>query len=109
MKQLDILMIKVFFIILFAFSVCKSDKDEFNWKKNIIPIYGQIQNKKYAKAILLGSSQIYAANQFLNYNHNENIGKRNTYSWWIIGLYFYGLIDAYVDFNLKNFPKNKEE
>jgi len=102
-------MIKVFFIILFTFSMCKNDNDEFDWKKNMIPIHGQIQNKKYAKALLLGTSQIYATKQFLKYSNNKNIGKRNTYSWWIIGLYFYGLIDAYVDFNLKNFPKKIEE
>ena len=37
---------------------------------------------------------------------------RNTYAWWLQGLYFYGVVDAYVDYSLNNFPKtdqNKDE
>ena len=43
---------------------------------------------------------------------NDKISKRNTYAWWFLGLYFYGIIDFYVDYNLKNFPNeldNKKE
>ena len=43
-------------------------------------------------------------------NNTDQIAKRNTYAWWIISLYFYGIIDAYVDYSLKNFPhENKKE
>ena len=43
------------------------------------------------------------------YNNNEQIAKRNTYALWSLGLYFYGIIDAYVDYNLKNFPKENND
>ena len=45
------------------------------------------------------------------YSAEKQIAKRNTYAWWLVLLYLYGILDAYVDYNFKNFPKqkNKEE
>ena len=104
-------MYKVLLSILFMFSICLSDsnenENEFNWILNIVPMAGQLNNKKYSKAVLLGSAQAYSVHKFYHYNDTNQIGKRNTFTWWMLGLYFYGLIDAYVDYSLKNFPDKK--
>jgi len=103
-------MIKYLFILLFCFSISKDIENRFNWKRNLIPTYGQFKNKKYIKGLTIGMSQVYATSKFVDYRNKNYIGKRNTYMWWMLGLYFYGIIDAYVDFNLKNFPnKNIED
>jgi len=77
----------------------------------LIPAAGQIYNKDYYKAIgfcLLESYSIYKFNDY--HKQGNQLGKRNTYAWWIISLYLYGIIDAYVDYNLKYFPReNKKE
>ena len=100
-----------YIILLQLCFICASEsKNTFDWKTNLIPIVGQIKNKKYIKAGVLASSQFYATNFFLFHNSKNQIAKRNTYAWWIISLYLYGIIDAYVDYNLKNFPsENKKE
>lgn len=35
--------------------------------------------------------------------------KRNKYAWWCAGIYFIGMLDAYVDAHLYNFPSEKIE
>ena len=69
----------------------------------------EINNGKYIKGLLLTSLQGYSIYKFSDYNKNNQISKRNTYAWWILGLYFYGVIDAYVDSSLKNFPNNEKK
>ena len=99
----------VIFSILFA-DTTNTNQEKFNWKLNLIPLAGQIKNKKYIKGGILGTLQAYSLYKFSYYNQDNQIAKRNTYVWWIFGLYFYSMIDAYVDYNLKNFPKiNKKE
>ena len=101
---------KYIILILLSFILSSKNDSKFNWKTNLIPIVGQIKNEKYIKAGLLAGSQFYAADKFLFYNDKNQIAKRNTYAWWIISLYLYGIIDAYVDYNLKYFPReNKKE
>ena len=102
-------MYKYLLSILFMFSICLSDsnENEFKWIINLIPTAGQLNNEKYSKAVLLGSAQAYSAYKFCHYSDTNHIGKRNTLAWWMLGLYFYGLIDAYVDYSLKNFPDKK--
>jgi len=100
------------YIILFLlfFILGSESNNKFDWKTNLIPIVGQIKNEKYIKAGLLSGAQLYAGNKFLIHNNKDQIAKRNTYAWWIISLYLYGIIDAYVDYSLKNFPtENKKE
>ena len=99
-------MIKILAFFLLVTSLISKDIDN---KINFIPVLGQIQNKKYIKAILIGSAMTYSANKYIDYSKNDNISKRNTYAWWMLGLYFYGIIDAYVDGHFKNFPKKKDE
>ena len=100
-----------YIILLLLYFVLPSEVNpKFDWKINLIPIVGQIKNEKYIKAGLLSGAQFYASNKFLIHNDKDQIAKRNTYAWWIISLYFYGVIDAYVDYSLKNFPtENKKE
>jgi len=101
---------KYFILFVLCFLCASEDNNKFDWKTNLIPIFGQIKNEKYIKAGILASSQIYATDRFLFHNNKDHIAKRNTYAWWIISLYIYGIIDAYVDYNLKNFPnENKKE
>ena len=81
------------------------------WKVSFIPGLGQLYNERYVKFIGLLSTELYAINKFNHLKNSGNITKRNTYGWWIVGLYFYGILDAYVDAHLSTFPKkvNKEE
>ena len=109
-------MYKIFFIIFFSISFIFSnnlqEKSEEKWKVNLIPGIGQIKNKKYIKAALLFLSQSYSIYKCLEYNSDHKIAKRNTYAWWFVGLYFYGIIDSYVDYSFKDFPNesdNKEK
>lgn len=41
------------------------------------------------------------------FSESGQIGKRNTYSWWLFGLYVWGMLDAYVDAQLSTFPTEK--
>ena len=102
---------KYVILLLLCFILSDNTKDKFNWKTNLIPVVGQIKNKKYLKAGILAGAQFYATKQFVFHNKEKQIAKRNTYAWWIVLLYLYGILDAYVDYNFKNFPKqkNKEE
>ena len=99
-------MTKILTFFLLISSMMSKDIDN---KINFIPIVGQIENKKYIKAVLLGSAISYSTYKYIDYSKNNKISKRNTYAWWILGLYFYGIIDAYVDGHFKNFPKKKDE
>jgi len=99
-------MTKILTFFLLISSMMSKDIDN---KINFIPIVGQIENKKYIKAVLLGSAMSYSTYKYVDYSNNNKISKRNTYAWWILGLYFYGIIDTYVDGHFKNFPKKKDE
>tara|TARA_Y100001960_G_C14338940_1_gene663817 strand:- start:161 stop:493 length:333 start_codon:yes stop_codon:yes gene_type:complete len=107
---------KSFFIFIFLLTFIFPDElksqDKEKWKVSLIPTMGQIKNKKYLKAGILAITQSYSVYKCLEYDSNDKISKRNTYAWWFLGLYFYGIIDSYVDYNLKNFPNeldNKKE
>lgn len=74
------------------------------WKLSIIPGVGQIYNDKWLKAIGLIGVEYYALNKYIEFNRTDKIRKRNTFSWWIIGVWVYGMLDAYVDAQLSTFP-----
>ena len=74
------------------------------WKLSLIPGMGQFYNEKYVKSgvfILVGSYAYFKRSDFTS---SGEIGKRNTYSWWLFGLYVWGILDAYVDAQLSTFP-----
>ena len=75
------------------------------WKIAFIPSAGQIYNKDYHKALGFWLSESYSIYKFNDYHKQGNeLGKRNTYAWWIIGLYMMSILDAYVDAQLSTFP-----
>jgi len=76
----------------------------------LIPAAGQIYNKDYHKAIgfcLLESYSIYKFNDY--HKQGNQLGKRNTYAWWIAGLYVISILDAYIDAHLSTFPSKKNK
>ncbi len=75
------------------------------WKLGFIPGLGQVYNGKWIKSGILITSQLYAMDNYIRLKEEGNITKRNTYAWWVLGLYFYGILDAYVDAHLSSFPK----
>ena len=103
-------MSKYIILLLLSFIFSDTTNDKFDWKTNLIPFVCQIKNEEYIKAGVLVGAQFYAADRFVFHNSKNQIAKRNTYAWWVISLYLYGIIDSYVDYSLKNFPsENKNE
>tara|TARA_Y100000758_G_C15748098_1_gene311029 strand:- start:58 stop:435 length:378 start_codon:yes stop_codon:yes gene_type:complete len=74
------------------------------WKLSAVPGLGQLYNGKYIKAIGFVAAEYTAVNLFNEYKKTSLIGLRNTYAWWIIGLYVWNILDAYVDAQLSTFP-----
>ena len=74
------------------------------WKISFIPGLGQLYNQRWIKSIMIFSSEYYAINKYKTLKRNGNITKRNTYAWWVMGIYIYGILDAYVDAQLSTFP-----
>ena len=76
------------------------------WKLGLIPGLGQIYNEKYIKGAGFLIAEYMAYQQFSNFDKVGKIKKRNTYSWWIVGLYVLGVLDSYVDAQLSTFPND---
>ena len=64
------------------------------WKMAFIPGMGQMYNKKWVKSLILLSSEYYVIDKYKYLKKTGNITKRNTYAWWIIGIYIYGILEA---------------
>ena len=107
-------------IILFAFSICTSQESEYSdstkvrnpglaWKLSVIPGMGQLYNGKYLKAIGFFGAEYFAVNRFIQLENNDSIGLRNTYGWWVFGLFVWNMLDAYVDAQLSTFPIKRLE
>ena len=77
-------------------------------KLSFFPGAGQIYNGDYLKGLALFFSEAYSAYQISKFskpvNGVVNVGKRNTFIWWAIGVYVYSIIDAHVDSELSSFP-----
>lgn len=88
------------------------DKDIINhdWKLNVISLghgmipLGQFENKKPIKALSLMVMKHYWLNEYRSAKTNDDISDRNRSFWWLLFLNFYGIVDSYVDYHLKNFP-----
>ena len=111
---------KYWIIILFAFSICTSQESEYidstkvrnpslAWKLGMIPGVGQLYNGKYLKAIGFIGAEYFAVSRFIELNDEKRIGLRNTYGWWVIGLFVWNMLDAYVDAQLSTFPIKRLE
>ena len=84
---------------------------------SMIPGGGQIYNGKLVKGFVvmglealaikswLENSKIYSDYDTGDYllRKSRYLSKRNKYAWWVIFLYFYGMIDAIVDAHLSPF------
>ena len=106
---------KYWFAILFAFSISTSQEAGYidsskvrnprlAWKLSAIPGLGQLYNGKYVKAIGFMSAEYFAVSRFLELKKENRIGLRNTYAWWVFGLFAWNMLDAYVDAQLSTFP-----
>ncbi len=102
-------------IILFTLSTSISQDDGYidstmirnpkiAWKLGFIPGLGQLYNGKYMKAFGFIAGEYIAVSRFNEFNKGNHIGLRNTYAWWIFGLYVWNILDAYVDAQLSTFP-----
>ena len=111
---------KYWIVVLFAFSICTSQESEYidstkvrnpglAWKLGVIPGMGQIYNGEYLKAIGFIGTEYFAISQFIELENNNRIGLRNTYGWWIFGLFVWNMLDAYVDAQLSTFPIKRLE
>ena len=77
---------------------------EAAWKLGFIPGLGQLYNGKYLKSFGFVIGEYIAVSRFDEFMKADRIGLRNTYAWWIIGLYVWNILDAYVDAQLSTFP-----
>ena len=50
----------------------------------------------------------YWLNEYKDTKDNADVSERNRSFWWLLFLNFYGIIDSYVDYHLKNFPDNDD-
>ena len=79
------------------------------WKLGFIPGLGQIYNGKYLKAFGFVAGEYIATRRFIEFKKANQIGLRNTYAWWIISVYLWNMLDAYVDAQLSTFPIKRLE
>ena len=111
---------KYWIIILFAFRICTSQESEYidstkvrnpslAWKLGMIPGVGQLYNGKYLKAIGFIGAEYFVVSRFIELNDEKRIGLRNTYGWWVMGLFVWNILDAYVDAQLSTFPIKRLE
>ena len=111
---------KYWIIISFAFSICTSQEQQYidstkirnpglAWKLAIIPGMGQLYNGKYIKAIGFMSADYFAVSRLIELKTENRIGLRNTYGWWVFGLFVWNMLDAYVDAQLSTFPIKRLE
>ena len=76
-----------------------------SWRLSLIPGLGQIYNGNLHKSFIINSMLCLS---FIEMKSNEkSIDKRNTWAWWIFGIYVLGILDAYVDAHLTSFPIKK--
>ncbi len=111
---------KYWIIIFITFSISTSQESEYidstkvrnpglAWKLGVIPGMGQLYNGKYIKAIGFMSADYFAVSRLIELKTENRIGLRNTYGWWVFGLFVWNMLDAYVDAQLSTFPIKRLE
>ena len=111
---------KYWIVILISFSICTSQELGYidstkirnpglAWKLGVIPGMGQLYNGKYVKAIGFISAEYFAVSRLIELNTENRMGLRNTYGWWVFGLFVWNVLDAYVDAQLSTFPIKRLE
>ena len=79
------------------------------WKLGFIPSAGQLYNEDYLKVGAFWLMEGYAYYKFDEYRKEDKLAKRNTYAWWVVGLYVMSILEAYVDAHLSTFPVVEEK
>ena len=88
--------------------------DDNAWKISLLPMaynipsMGQFYNDKPLKALSLVAMKSYWYNEYNNSKKENNISDRNRAFWWFSFLYFYSIIDAYIDSQMETFPEENE-
>ena len=70
---------------------------------------GQLYNERHVKSTAFILAGTYAYLKRSEFSSTGQIGKRNTYTWWLFGLYVWGILDAYVDAQLSTFPSENDD
>ena len=104
-------------ILLLGYSLSQSDgyidsskvrNPHLAWKLSVIRGMGQLYNGKYVKAIGFLGAEYFAVTNFIELRDSgSQLGLRNTYAWWVFGLFVWNILDAYVDAHLSTFPVKK--
>ncbi len=79
----------------------------YAWKLSFIPGLGQIYNGEYLKAAAFIGSEYWAVSRFMEFKNEGRIALRNTYAWWVFGLFVWNMLDSYVDAHLSTFPSKR--
>ena len=124
------LIVKVLTLFIVVFPIYGANSDSSNIKdpkiaffSSIFPGGGQIYNGKFLKGAAIIGLEVYAVDLWMKnsdiYSDYDNgsyplnktryLQKRNKYAWWVIFLYFYGMIDALVDAHLSPFNEVMDE
>lgn len=120
MKIIFISAIMLNFCIFFEdLDSLKVNSKDDSWKMNVfpfaygIPSLGQFNNDKPFKGLSLMAMKFYWYKEFNEAKDDERISNRNRAFWWFLFLYFYSIIDAYMDSQMDEFPEemniNKED
>jgi hypothetical protein len=103
-------------MLIFSLVFCQSSKyadstkvrkPSYAWKLGFIPGLGQIYNREYIKAISFIGAEYFAITRFVEFKNQDRIALRNTYAWWIFGLFVWNILDSYVDAHLSTFPTKR--
>ena len=103
----------LFFMVFFIHanendSLIKKNNNDL-WKASLFPQFnmasiGQLQNNKPFKALVLTGMKIHWLKEFKIAHKAMNISSRSRAFWWFLFLYFYTVIDASFDTEMKSFP-----
>ena len=105
-------------LFLISIAICKEEgyidsskvrNPSLAWKLSVIPGLGQLYNGKYLKSFGFVGAEYFAVTRFNEFKDAKRIGLRNTYAWWVIGLFAWNMLDAYVDAQMSTFPVKRLE
>ena len=103
---------RIVFLIFFALLISQNSyidslkvkNPSLAWKIGLIPGMGQFYNNQYIKGVLFLGIEAKLIHSFSANFFNSTIGKRNDIAWLLLGMYIFGLLDAYVEAHLSTFP-----
>ena len=93
--------------------ITKENHNKDSWKMSLLPFaynipsLGQFNNNKPMKGMSLMAMKAYWYKEFIKAKKDERISNRNRAFWWFMFLYFYSVIDAFIDPEMESFPKDE--